>query len=104
MGLEIDLPRLGVGSRRCAGNEKRTEAMSATPMNLAEHCHDVSIKPLHEGKVAGAYLRSIDRKVLSFEESSGAFSGASEAVADDMATPMPRDRERRDSTTDEGEQ
>jgi hypothetical protein len=27
---------LGVGSKSCAGNEKRTEAMSATPMNLRE--------------------------------------------------------------------
>ena len=51
-----------------------------------------------------AYLRSIDRKVLSLEESSGAFSGASEAVADDMATPMPKFEERRDGTADEGKQ
>lgn len=30
----LGLPRLGVGSRRCAGNENRTEAMSVTPANL----------------------------------------------------------------------
>lgn len=28
------VPRFGVGSKSCAGSEKRTEAMSATPTNL----------------------------------------------------------------------
>jgi hypothetical protein len=32
--LSVAVPRFGVGSRSCAGKEKRTEAMSATPMNL----------------------------------------------------------------------
>jgi hypothetical protein len=30
----VQYSRLGVGSRSCAGREKRTEAMSLTPMNL----------------------------------------------------------------------
>lgn len=30
-------PKLGIGSSNCAGSEKRTLAMSATPMNLAQH-------------------------------------------------------------------
>lgn len=36
------------------------------------------------GKV-NAYFRRIDRKVFNFDESSGAFSGAVAADADDMA-------------------
>ena len=82
-----DLPRFGRGSSSCAGSEKRTEAISATPTNLVPN--HVSVWHLvicvaqrrrcgGQGRVA--YFRRMERKVFSLEESSGAFSGT--AVAD----------------------
>ena len=34
-----NLPKFGNGSSSCAGSEKRTEAISATPMNLVARNH-----------------------------------------------------------------
>lgn len=33
-GSAFAVPKFGIGSKICAGSEKRTEAMSDTPMNL----------------------------------------------------------------------
>ena len=73
-----------MGSSSWAGSEKRTEAMSATPMKL---------RGQHAGQSAGgaAHRRRIDRNVLSLDESSAVFSGSMEsgapaAVAED--TPV----------------
>lgn len=59
-----------MGSSSCAGSEKRTAAMSETPMNLA-----LSQPVLSKAdRRAGCYLRRMPRKVLSLELSSCAFS------------------------------
>lgn len=88
------IPRFGVGSKRCAGNEKRTEAMSATPANLVNRglCqHPPETIETKAGicistgrqRCGHAYFRRMERKVFSLEDSSGAFSGV--VAVDDIA-------------------
>lgn len=78
-------PKLGVGSKSCAGSENLTDAMSLTPTNLI---HGVQLaNGFNQGLLGGrasAYFRRMDKKVLSFEDSSGAFSGRSGVDAEDM--------------------
>ena len=97
-----DVPRLGVGSSNCAGNEKRTAAMSATPMNLwkadqpwpcriglplsRRECEQTG----HRGSMSEtSYLRRMFTSVFSLELSSCGFSEtAMVGGVDDDSTDM----------------
>jgi hypothetical protein len=62
------VPKFGVGSKSCAGRENRTDAMSATPMNLISQsaqipcAFDVSYMQSH----GGAVLAKNRKKRLEF--------------------------------------
>lgn len=68
-----NIPKFGLGSRSCAGREKRTAARSETPINL--EAEGVSNQTCCNQMVL-RYLLKIPRNVLNLELSSGAFSTA----------------------------
>jgi hypothetical protein len=84
-----NIPKFGLGSRSCAGREKRTAARSETPINLEKDGVSFRVSRLASracwtccDQMVLRYLLKIPRKVLNLELSSGAFSaGAPEGVA-----------------------
>jgi len=73
------VPRLGMGSSSWAGREKRTAAMSETPMNLRARVSTWLARA--RVKAAGSHFFRMPTKVLSLLLSSGIFSP--------MAAPGP---------------
>jgi hypothetical protein len=70
--LSGGVPRLGMGSSSWAGNEKRTAAMSETPMNLRRACQWTT--RVFGVRAAGSHFFRMPTKVLSLLLSSGVFS------------------------------
>jgi hypothetical protein len=62
-----------MGSSSWAGNEKRTAAMSETPMNLRDACQRTA-RLLEVRAAAGSHFFRMPTKVLSLLLSSGVFS------------------------------